>query len=88
MSGVDIKKPETREILIKMLSDAAKNEVCSKGKPTKPTVVGTAKEMDIHIDALYSWLSQRSTRSKRRHTHRWEVRNTIQRYRTFSTRLP
>ena len=58
MSGVDIKKPETREILIKMLSDAAKKEVGSKGKPTKPTVVGTAKEMDIHRDTLYSWLKE------------------------------
>jgi bifunctional enzyme Fae/Hps len=58
MSGVDIKKPETREIFIKMLSDAAKKEVGSKGKPTKPTVVGTAKEMDIHRDTLYSWLKE------------------------------
>jgi bifunctional enzyme Fae/Hps len=58
MSGVDIKKPDTREILIKMLSDAAKKEVGSKGKPTKPTVVGTAKEMDIHRDTLYSWLKE------------------------------
>jgi len=58
MSGVDIKKPETREIFIKMLSDAAKKEVNSKGKPTKPTVVGTAKEMDIHRDTLYSWLKE------------------------------
>jgi bifunctional enzyme Fae/Hps len=58
MSGVDIKKPETREIFIKMLSDATKKEVGSKGKPTKPTVVGTAKEMDIHRDTLYSWLKE------------------------------
>ena len=58
MSGVDIKKPETREIFIKMLSDAAKKEVGSKGKPTKPTVVGTAKEMNIHRDTLYSWLKE------------------------------
>ena len=58
MSGVDIKKPETREIFIKMLTEAAKKEISSKGKPTKPTVVGTAKEMDIHRDTLYSWLKE------------------------------
>ena len=58
MSGVDIKKPETREILIKMLTEAAKKEIDSKGKPTKPTVVGTAKEMDIHRDTIYSWLKE------------------------------
>jgi bifunctional enzyme Fae/Hps len=58
MSGTDIKKPETREVFIKMLTEAAKKEVDSKGKPTKPTVVGTAKEMDIHRDTLYSWLKE------------------------------
>jgi bifunctional enzyme Fae/Hps len=58
MSGVDIKKPETREIFVKMLTEAAKKEVDSKGKPTKPTVIGTAKEMDIHRDTLYSWLKE------------------------------
>jgi bifunctional enzyme Fae/Hps len=58
MSGIDIKKPETREIFVKMLTDAAKKEVGSKGKPSKPTVVGTAKEMDIHRDTLYSWLKE------------------------------
>jgi bifunctional enzyme Fae/Hps len=58
MSGTDVKKPETREILVKMLTEAAKKEVGSKGKPSKPTVVGTAKEMDIHRDTLYSWLKE------------------------------
>ena len=58
MSGADIKKPETREIFVKMLTEAAKKEVGSKGKPTKPTVIGTAKEMDIHRDTLYSWLKE------------------------------
>jgi bifunctional enzyme Fae/Hps len=58
MSGSDIKKPETREIFVKMLTDAAKKEIGSKGKTSKPTVVGTAKEMDIHRDTLYSWLKE------------------------------
>ena len=47
MSGIDVKKPETREIFVKMLTDAAKKEVGSKGKASKPTVVGTAKEMQM-----------------------------------------
>ena len=58
MSGADVKKPETREEFVKMLTEAAKKEVGSKGKPTKPTVVGTAKEMEIHRDTLYSWLKE------------------------------
>jgi bifunctional enzyme Fae/Hps len=58
MSGADVKKPETREELVKMLTEAAKKEVDSKGKPTKPTVIGTAKEMEIHRDTLYSWLKE------------------------------
>jgi bifunctional enzyme Fae/Hps len=58
MSGADVKKPETKEEFIKMLTEAAKKEASSKGKPTKPTIVGTAKEMDIHRDTLYSWLKE------------------------------
>ncbi len=58
MSGADVKKPETREELVKMLTEAAKKEVGSIGKPTKPTVVGTAKELEIHRDTLYSWLKE------------------------------
>ncbi|MGE5574940.1 MAG: bifunctional 5,6,7,8-tetrahydromethanopterin hydro-lyase/3-hexulose-6-phosphate synthase [Ignavibacteria bacterium] len=58
MSGTDVKKPETRNDLIKMLTEAAKKEVGSKGKPTRPTVVGTAKEIDIHRDTIYSWLKE------------------------------
>jgi len=58
MSGADVKKPGTREEFVKMLTEAAKKEVGSKGKPTKPTVVGTAKEIDIHRDTLYSWLKE------------------------------
>ena len=58
MSGSDVKKPETRNELIKILTEAAKREVDSKGRPTKPTVVGTAKEMEIHRDTIYSWLKE------------------------------
>jgi bifunctional enzyme Fae/Hps len=58
MSDSDVRKPESRNELIKMLTEAAKKEVGSKVKPTKPTVVGTAKEMDIHRDTIYSWLKE------------------------------
>ncbi len=58
MSGADVKKPETKEEFIKMLTESAKKEVGSKNKPTKPTIIGTAKEMEIHRDTLYSWLKE------------------------------
>jgi bifunctional enzyme Fae/Hps len=56
MSGTDVKKPETREEFIKILTEAARKEVGVKNKPAKPTVIGTAKELEIHRDTLYSWL--------------------------------
>jgi bifunctional enzyme Fae/Hps len=56
MSGADVKKPETKEEFIKTLLEAAKKEIGAKNKPTKPTIIGTAKEMEIHRDTLYSWL--------------------------------
>ena len=58
MSGSEVKKPETREEFIKILTEAAKKEAGIKNKPTKPTVIGTAKEMEIHRDTLYSWLKE------------------------------
>jgi bifunctional enzyme Fae/Hps len=58
MSGADVKKPETREEFIKTLIEAAKKETGLKNKPTKPTIIGTAKEMDIHRDTLYSWMKE------------------------------
>jgi|WetSurMetagenome_2_1015567.scaffolds.fasta_scaffold16908_4 bifunctional enzyme Fae/Hps len=58
MSGADVKKPETHEELIKMLTEAAKKEVGAKNKAIKPTVVGIAKEMEVHRDTIYSWLKE------------------------------
>jgi bifunctional enzyme Fae/Hps len=58
MSGSEVKKPENKEEFIKILMDAAKKEVDVKNKPTKPTVIGTAKELDIHRDTLYTWLKE------------------------------
>ena len=58
MSGIDAKKPETREELIKTLTEAAKKEANSKGKPTKPTISGIAKALNIHRDTVYSWMKE------------------------------
>jgi len=62
MSGTDTKKPETREELIRLLAEAAKKEVeaklSRKNKPTKPTISGTAKTLNVHRDTLYTWLKE------------------------------
>jgi bifunctional enzyme Fae/Hps len=62
MSSRDVKKPTSREELVNMLTDAAKKEVKTRGalrrRPTKPTVSGTAKILNIHRDTLYSWLKE------------------------------
>jgi len=62
MSGTDTKKPETREELVKIVTEAAKKEATRRAsrryKPTKPTVSGTAKSLNIHRDTLYTWLKE------------------------------
>jgi len=62
MSEYDIKKPKTREELVKLLTEAAKKEMSARFsqriKPTKPTVSGTAKILNIHRDTLYTWLKE------------------------------
>ncbi|MBM4400761.1 MAG: bifunctional 5,6,7,8-tetrahydromethanopterin hydro-lyase/3-hexulose-6-phosphate synthase [Crenarchaeota archaeon] len=62
MSGTDIKKPETREELVKIVTEAAKKEATRRAsrryEPTKPTVSGTAKSLNIHRDTLYTWLKE------------------------------
>jgi bifunctional enzyme Fae/Hps len=62
MSGIDTKKPETREELVKMVAEAAKKsstpKATRKRAPTKPTVSGTAKSLNIHRDTLYTWLKE------------------------------
>src|SRR5512136_1701742 len=55
MSGIDAKKPESKEDLIKLLTDAAKKESNSK---SKPTISGTAKVLSIHRDTLYTWMKE------------------------------
>ncbi len=58
MSGIDAKKPEKREELVKLLAEAAKKEANSKPKPTKPTISGTAKVLNVHRDTLYTWMKE------------------------------
>ncbi len=57
-----MKKPETREDLVKILTEAAKKaaegRAAPKARPTKPTVLGTAEALNIHRDTLYTWLKE------------------------------
>jgi bifunctional enzyme Fae/Hps len=62
MSGIDTKKPETHEELVRIVAEAAAKDVAHKDtqrrKPTKPTISGTAKALNIHRDTLYTWLKE------------------------------
>jgi bifunctional enzyme Fae/Hps len=62
MSDNGTNKPETREELIEVLTEAAEKEIKSRAllreKPTKPTISGTAKALHIHRDTLYTWLKE------------------------------
>ena len=62
MSERYVKKPGTREELVKMLTEAAIKEMESRtlfrGKPSRPTISGTAKVLNIHRDTLYTWLRE------------------------------
>jgi bifunctional enzyme Fae/Hps len=62
MSDIDATKPTTKEELVRVLVNAAKKEmetrVVSRRKPTKPTISGTAKLLNIHRDTLYTWLKE------------------------------
>jgi bifunctional enzyme Fae/Hps len=62
MSGTDTKKPETEEELVRVVAEAAKKSVKSRGAPKrmtpKPTISGTAKALNIHRDTLYTWLKE------------------------------
>ena len=62
MSGIDTKKPETREEFVRVVAEAATREFKDKAsrmrKPIKPTISGTAKALNIHRDTLYTWLKE------------------------------
>jgi len=59
MSDTGTKKPESREELIKILTEAA-IMAAQPAAPTtrKPTISGTAKMLNIHRDTLYTWLNE------------------------------
>ncbi len=62
MSGIEVKKPETKEQLIKLLTEAAKKTTQQKAeaekRSTKPTLSAIAKTLEIHRDTLYTWLNE------------------------------
>ena len=62
MSGIDTKKPETEEELVRIVAEAAQKSVkyrhARKRASTKPTILGTAKTLNIHRDTLYTWLKE------------------------------
>lgn len=62
MSESGLKKPETKEEFVRILADAVRKEVEARsilrGKPTKSTISGTAKILNIHRDTLYAWLKE------------------------------
>jgi bifunctional enzyme Fae/Hps len=62
VSGYDLKKPETKEELVKILTDAVKKDVekrrLMRGKSAKPTISGTAEILKVHRDTLYTWLKE------------------------------
>ena len=62
LSDQTVKKPETKDELVTLLTEAAKkaaeSRVLTKFKPTRPTVLGTAEALNIHRDTLYSWLKE------------------------------
>jgi len=62
MSESNIKKPETKEEFTRVLMETAEKEARArtllKGRPTKPTISGTAKLLNVHRDTLYTWLRE------------------------------
>ena len=62
MSAHEMKKPENKDELVEMLTEAVKkaaeNRSVTRGKPAKPTVSGTAEALNIHRDTLHTWLKE------------------------------
>jgi bifunctional enzyme Fae/Hps len=62
VSGINIRKPLSKDEFVRMLTDAAKKELESKAtfrvRPTKPTISGIAKILNVHRDTLYAWLKE------------------------------
>jgi bifunctional enzyme Fae/Hps len=62
MSENSIRKPETRDEFVNLMKEAMKKEADARstirGKPSKPTISGTANMLNIHRDTLYAWLKE------------------------------
>lgn len=55
MSGAS-KKPVSREEFIRQLSEAIVSQI--QTKRGKPTIAGTARQLNIHRDTLYEWMKE------------------------------
>jgi bifunctional enzyme Fae/Hps len=59
MSEHVVKKPETKEEFVALLTDAAKKTMEAQRLPrSKPTVSATAEALKIHRDTLHTWLKE------------------------------
>jgi bifunctional enzyme Fae/Hps len=59
MSDNVVKKPETRDELVTMLTEAARKSVeIQRTSRFKPTVSATAETLNIHRDTLHTWLKE------------------------------
>jgi bifunctional enzyme Fae/Hps len=59
MSENVARKPETKEELVTILTDAARKSMEIQRAPrTKPTVSATAEALNIHRDTLHTWLKE------------------------------
>jgi len=56
VSGVTSKKPVSREDFIRQLSNAIVDQI--QTKKGKPTIAGTARQLNIHRDTLYEWMKE------------------------------
>lgn len=56
MSGVASKKPASKEEFVRQLSDAIAEQIQTKKR--KPTIAGTARQLNIHRDTLYEWMKE------------------------------
>ncbi len=59
MSDNVVKKPETRDELVTMLTEAARKSIeIQRISKLKPTVSATAETLNIHRDTLHTWLKE------------------------------
>ncbi len=56
MSSVISKKPANKDDFIRQLGEAITKQI--QTKKGKPTIAGTAKQLDIHRDTLYQWMKE------------------------------